>query len=93
MTHVADRTITWTAFGKPEFIGKGDASIQFEYGPNKNRIRRIDKTGIGTGSETTTTTYVDGYERVEHASGEVIDRYYIGGIAIVTKSNLHGQTT
>ncbi len=80
----AGRTIGWTAFGKPASFTTANASVGFQYGPDRRRIRR-SQTVNGISAE---TTYVSQYEKVEKGIGglsrTVEERHYIGGIAVVT---------
>tara|TARA_R110001599_G_scaffold249359_1_gene449214 strand:- start:461 stop:7405 length:6945 start_codon:yes stop_codon:yes gene_type:complete len=81
MVSGAGRTIQWSAFGKPTSLSKGTTSVQFDYAPDRGRIRRIDiKNNL-----TTTTTYVGSYEKVEKPSGVVDERHYIGGFVVINK--------
>ncbi|ARU55665.1 Rhs family protein [Oleiphilus messinensis] len=77
------RTIQWSPFGKPVRIdrGSGNSVVEFEYGPDRSRTRRIDQKVGGT---ETTTTYVGSYEK-EVRADKTIERYSIAGIAIVTR--------
>lgn len=81
MVSGAGKTIQWSTFGKPTLLSKGTTSVEFEYGPDRSRIRRVDiKNNL-----TTTTTYVGGYEKVEKTSGVMDERHYIGGFVVVNK--------
>ncbi|ARU55667.1 hypothetical protein OLMES_1592 [Oleiphilus messinensis] len=86
------RTIQWSPFGKPVRIdrGSGNTVVEFEYGPDRSRTRRIDQKVGGT---ETTTTYVGSYEK-EVRADKTIERYSIAGIAIVTRetSTENGNT-
>ena len=78
------RVVKWTAFGKPREISKGNASVQILYGPDHSRYKRIDKSG----EETTTYTYVGGaYEKIQKSNGQLEEKHYIGGFAVVTVKN------
>ena len=65
--------------------------MDFVYGVSRNRIQRIDTQPVGQAGETqTVTTYVGGFQKVEHANGTVEERYHIGGLAVVTRLNESG---
>lgn len=56
-----DRQVTWTSFNKPSEIVGGGASETFLYGPDQERL----VTAVTQGSDTVTTTYIDGlFEQV-----------------------------
>jgi RHS repeat-associated protein len=84
MLNGAGRNIIWGAFGKPIRIEKGtNVSVDFEYGPARNRIRRIDTNN----SQVFNTTYVGSYEKkVEQSNGKVEERHYVGGFLVVNKT-------
>lgn len=76
------KTITYTAFDVPDKIVKGSNSIEFSYGPNHERYKRIDvQDGV-----TTTTLNVGAYEQVK-SGGDTTNRYYVGGFAIISQKN------
>ena len=81
MTSGANRTITWTTYDLPSKIVQGTNSVEFVYGPNRNRIQRKDVTASGT----TLTKYSGAYERVKLPSGVIEERHYIAGVAVLTK--------
>ena len=84
MVSGAGRNITYTPFGKPQLITKGNASVELKYGPNRSRIQRIDNSKI-------TTTYVDGiYEKIDDGSS-IKHKYYVGDYLIVTKEAFSTQ--
>lgn len=80
MVSGAGRSMEYTSFDKPSRIVKGDNEVRFNYGPERNRIQRVDSTPDGS----TTTTYLGSYERVRSGS-TTQHKYYVGGSVIVTK--------
>lgn len=79
----SDRNIEYTNFGKPSLISKGaNNQVQFFYGPNRARYKRVD---IESGN-TSTTHILGGYEKVISSAGTT-HKYYVGGFALVTKKN------
>ena len=86
----AGRNIIWGAFGKPTRIEKGaTVSVDFEYGPDRKRIRRVDTKN----TLVTETIYVGNYEKVLKSSGGVDERHYVGGFLIVNKTTDGASTT
>ena len=83
MTSGDGRTVTYTAFDKPESIVKGTNTATFAYGPDRARFKRTDVATSGT----TTTHYVGGkaYEVIAAPGGTVTQKHYIGDFAVVTK--------
>ena len=89
------RTINYTVFDKPYQIAKGGDTVDFSYGPERNRYKRIDAES-GAGSET--KTYVGNVEFVERADGTKARKRYIAGVAIESiefdsGGNLQSQST
>ncbi len=83
MTSGAGRTITWADFGKPIRIERGNTAVEFLYGPNRSRVKRVDtKDG-----KTTKTYYAGSYEQVHLPSGVIEEKHYIGGFAVYTKKS------
>ena len=74
------RTINYTAFDKPYSISKGGHTTEFDYGPDRNRYRRVDS---GTGG-TTVTHYVGSVEVIRRPDFSWERKRYIGGVAIET---------
>ena len=62
------RTLTWSAFGKPETIVKGSKQVAISYGPERARFKRVDTDATST----TVTHYIGGklYEAIDRASVE-----------------------
>lgn len=82
------RTITYTAQDVPKKITKGSNSVEFFYGPNQERFKRIDVEG----GVTTTTISIGAYERIKSGS-DTTYKYYVGGFAVVSKKNSEAQKT
>ena len=82
------RTVSYTAFDKPETITKAGNTITVTYGPDRARYKRVDQTASGT----TTTVYAAGksYELIALSSGEVRKKHYIGDFAVVTQTTSSG---
>ena len=86
MTQGAGRTIEWASYGQPVRITRGDNEVQFAYGPDRARYVRVDTQNKGQSDEHTQTKVMLGaYERVTSTDGTNEARYYVGGIAIVTR--------
>jgi len=60
------RTVTYTAFDKPEAISKAGNTVTVSYGPDRARFKRVDQISSGT----ITTLYAAGksYELITTAS-------------------------
>ena len=74
----AGRTLTWNWYNKPTRITKGSNQVQFQYDATHARFKKIETKG----TETTTTTYVGSYEKIQKSNGIIEHRHYIGGNAI-----------
>jgi RHS repeat-associated protein len=84
------RTIAWTAFDMPRQIARGTTTVTFDYGPDRDRIRRYDQLASGL----TTTTYVGGKAMEEIVSAASTERrYYIGDFAVVSRTTTTSGTT
>lgn len=82
------RTLTYTAQDVPKKIVKGSNSVEFFYGPNQERYKRIDiENGV-----ITTTVNIGGYEKIK-AGSDTITKYYLGGFAVITKKNSEALKT
>lgn len=86
--------ITWYPFQMPRRIGAGTDHAEFAYGPDRQRIRQIARTG----SSTTTTWYIAPHFEVEQEGTERSYRstVFAGGKAIymqVEKDNSATATT
>ncbi len=86
MTSGDGRTVTYTAFDKPEQINRGTTSVRFAYGPDRCRFQSEDITATGT----STPHYVGGkaFERITAPGGAQTDKHYIGGFAVVTHAGV-----
>jgi RHS repeat-associated protein len=80
VTNDSKRTFTYTAFEKPSKIQQNNDYTDFEYGPNRELIKRIDKRG----NNITSTLMLDGYEQITLPTGVVEHKYSVGD-AIITK--------
>ena len=75
------RSVSWTAFGKPEQITRGSNTVDISYGPERARYKRVDTSATST----TTTRYIGGklYEAIDRA-GALERKHYIGNFAVIT---------
>ena len=100
----SDKTLTWTAYDKVATIGSSqlNTKVGFDYGPNREKIRRIDYSGFFGISASKVTHYVGGAEVRWNASGSgssitagTFDevRRYVGGVIIVQRGTGTSQTT
>ena len=77
------RTVSYTPFGKPNHMARGSNSVHIAYGPNKNRLERVD-----AGSKSATTTYVGGVYEKELSGGYTTHTHYLGDFALyIAKSS------
>ena len=83
VTNDGKRSFTYTAFEKPSVVTQGTETTSFEYGPNRELIKRIDVRSTGT----TSTLMLDGYEQVTLPSGVVEHKYNVGNAIITKRSN------
>ena len=75
------RTIDYTVFNKPSRIEKGSYKIEFEYGPDRTRYKRVDTE---TGNSPTVTRYIGNVEIIDRPDGSHERKRYIAGIGIET---------
>lgn len=73
-TKAGNRTIEYSVFDKPTRIVKGTDTVQFVYGANRERIKRID-----SGTNNSTTYYLGKVEKVVAADGSYFLRRYVAG--------------
>lgn len=90
MTQGDGRTIQYSSFDKPTHIQQGSNTTAISYNPDRNRYKRVDNVG----SNSTSYNYVGGiYEHVEFSSGDVEQRNFVGGSAIVTYTRKANAST
>ncbi|MGH8306686.1 MAG: RHS repeat-associated core domain-containing protein [Gammaproteobacteria bacterium] len=81
-----NRSVTWTSYNKPSQIIGGGVTETFTYGPDRERLIRVESQG----SDTQTTTYIDGLfeEEYDSATGDFTYRHYIlaGGVRVGVKT-------
>ena len=65
-------------------MSKGGNTVQFFYGPDRKRFKRIDNT-VAKGTVTTIYAAGKSYERIQDANGTRV-KHYIGGFAVVTQT-------
>ena len=85
------RTISYTSFDKPSQIIKGSHKVEFEYGPDRSRYRRID-TNTGNG-RVTDTLYIGSVEKITNPDGSKEWKRTIGNIVIKQVFNSSGTQT
>lgn len=91
-----NRLIDYAAFEKPVRIQKGSNTVlNFKYGSNRSRYRRIDNVNKNGTDISIETTYLAGYEKVVHDGGDndgvTEHKYYVGGTAIVIEKEKSGS--
>jgi len=74
------RTIKYTTFDKPYEISKGGHTVEFAYGPDRSRYRRIDTGADGV----TTTRYIGSVEIIDRPNNVRERKRHIAGIVIET---------
>ncbi len=77
----ADRTFTWTSFGKPSQINSSNGTVTFKYGANRQRYWKVDDPISGDRSE---TVYIAGlFERTRtwasDGSLKIVHTHHVGG--------------
>jgi hypothetical protein len=75
------RSVTWSAFDMVTSVSRAGSTAAFDYGPDRQRFRRIDATPQG---QVTTTLYVGGkaMEVVFRPGGVIETKVYIGDILV-----------
>jgi RHS repeat-associated protein len=78
------RSNSYTVFNKPNSMSQAGNTVSIDYGPNRERFRRIElKSG-----QTTTTHYVGGFEKIWRPNGvNETKRYLDGEVIVTTRSN------
>ncbi|NJN05954.1 MAG: RHS repeat protein [Rhodobacteraceae bacterium] len=74
------RTNSYTVFNKPYAMSQAGNSVTIDYGPNRERFRRIDSKA----GQTTSTQYIGSVERIVRPSGQIEFKRYLDGEVIVT---------
>ena len=96
----SDKSLSWTAYDAVTMITSAqlNTKVGFDYGPNRERIRRLDYGSASAASAQTVTHFVGSAEIRYTANGtspggfeEV--RRYVGGMIIVQSGALPVQTT
>ncbi len=85
------RTLIYSGFDKPTQIKKGNHQINFEYGPNRSRYKRVDKNTSSNIVEKT-TLYMGNVERITHSNNQVEFKRYIEGQVLVTNGTSGTKT-
>jgi RHS repeat-associated protein len=74
------RSNSYTVFNKPYYMSQNGNSVTIDYGPNRERFRRIDlNSGLAT-----STYYIGAFERISRPSGVTETKRYLDGEVIVT---------
>ncbi len=84
MTSGDGRVISYSSFDKPTTITKGGNTVQFFYGPDRKRFKRVETT-IAKGTVTTVYAAGKAYELIETAQG-VTAKHYIGDFAVLSQT-------
>ena len=93
MVRRGDTYLDYASFRKPIRIEKSGELTEFVYGPNRNRIKRVDIQNQSGDQETTTTHYIQGLsERIETSAG-VRMMHYVSDIAIESISDGSVETS
>ncbi len=79
------RTVTWSAYDMVTAISRGSAAVGFDYGPDRQRFRRVDVDAQG---KATTTLYVGGkaMEMITRPGGVVETKVYLGDFAVLSST-------
>ncbi|MEM9101596.1 MAG: RHS repeat-associated core domain-containing protein [Pseudomonadota bacterium] len=90
------RSLTYTAFDKPRSITKGSERIEFAYGADRSRYRRIDTTEQNGQSVIVDTRYLGkSYEKIAYTggtnNGQTHHKYYIGNVVVTEKILSNGS--
>lgn len=81
MTGGDGRTIQYSVFNKPTYMGKSGKTVDIAYGPSRDRFRRVDNANQSSEVETHYLGYV---ERIYKPGGVVETKRYIDGEVIVS---------
>ncbi|MBX3707646.1 MAG: VCBS repeat-containing protein [Pseudomonadales bacterium] len=74
------RSVSYAVHNKPVSMSRSGATVTVDYGPNRERFRRIDVQG----GSTTTTHYVGSIEKVWRPGGVIQVKRYLDGELIET---------
>jgi RHS repeat-associated protein len=84
------RTFDYTPFDKVSLIRHGNGETEFDYGTGRNRYKRVDRLN----SQSTTTVYIGGVEKIYYSDGRGEWKRPISGAALIThRFNSEGQPT
>lgn len=79
------RTLAYTPYDLPSTITGGNGKVGFEYGPNREKLRRLDYASAGATSATDVTHYV-GSAEIHVVSGAISEvRRYLGAVLLVQR--------
>ena len=80
-----NRTLSYSTFDKPLRIVKGGHTVDFAYGPGRNRYLRIDDSS--NNSKDQVTRYLGGVERISKADGTVEWKRQLGSAIFTITTN------
>lgn len=75
------RTFSYTTFRKVKQTARGSRITSFDYGPDRQRYRRVDSSNEGK----VTTLYIGSVEKLHYQDGTREWKRNIGGVALVTQ--------
>jgi RHS repeat-associated protein len=76
------RTNSYTVFNKPYAMSRAGSTVTIDYGPNRERYRRLDNQG----GQVTVTHYVGSIEKITRPGPVIEIKHYLDGEAIETIS-------
>ena len=85
------RSLTYTSFDKVKNITRGNNKVEFDYGPDRSRYRRLD-TDTSTG-RSTQTLYIGSVEKIINADGSGEWKRTVGDVIIRQRFNASGVET
>jgi hypothetical protein len=74
------RSNSYTVFNKPYAMSRAGATVTIDYGPNRERYRRLDNQG----GQVTVTHYVGSIEKITRPGPVIEIKRYLDGEAIET---------
>lgn len=83
MTNGNNKVVQYSAFGKPTKIIRGSSEIEFQYGPGRQLIQRIDQHN----GNRTEKTLVGGLYEKTNTLDKTTHKYYVGGFLVVSQED------
>ena len=77
-----NRIFNYTAFDKPSSVVKDVSRVEFSYGADRSRVKRVDKL---SGVVSKTTLYMGNVEKITQSDGAQIFKRYIDGQVLVSQ--------